>query len=100
MVVMYYTKGSSKLTSTKRKELILNLCRALYVLKSPKEVADAITDLLTPKEVETIAKRLEIAEDLVKGIDYSTIRKDLNTVLYLRRIIIKFGKNLLRSLEK
>ena len=77
MVVMYYTKGSSKLTSTKRKELILNLCRALYVLKSPKEVADAITDLLTPKEVETIAKRLEIAEDLVKGIDYSTIRKDL-----------------------
>src|SRR3989344_4798794 len=77
MVVMYYTKGSSKLSSSKRKELILNLCRALCVLESPKEVADAITDLLTPKEVETIAKRLQIAEMLIRGIDYKTMRGEL-----------------------
>jgi TrpR-related protein YerC/YecD len=76
MVVMY-TRGSSKLTSIKRKELILNLCRAICVLNSPKEVADAITDLLTPKEVETIAKRLQIAEMLVNKKDYSEIREDL-----------------------
>ena len=77
MVVMYYTRGSSKLSPGKRKELILNLCRALSVLNSPKEIADAITDLLTPKEVETIAKRLQIAEMLVKRNDYLTIRKEL-----------------------
>lgn len=76
MVIMY-TRGSSKLTSSTRKELILNLCRALAVLKSPKEVADAITDLLTPKEIETIAKRLQIAEHLVKGKDYAVIRSEL-----------------------
>lgn len=76
MVVMR-TRGSSKLTPSKRKELILNLCRALAVLTSPKEVADAITDLLTPKEIETIAKRLQIAEYLVKGEDYAVIRSEL-----------------------
>ncbi|MBI4057876.1 hypothetical protein HY405_00980 [Candidatus Microgenomates bacterium] len=71
------TRGSSKLTSHKRKELILDLCRALSVLRSPQEVADALTDLLTPKEIETIAKRLQIAEYLVKGNDYGYIRSQL-----------------------
>jgi len=77
MVVMR-TRGSSKLTSEKRKELILNLCSGLAVLNSPSEVADAITDLLTPKEVETIAKRLQIAEYLVAGKEYEFIRKSLS----------------------
>jgi len=68
---------SSKLTSRKRKELILELCRGLSSLKSSEEVADALLDLLTPKEIETIAKRLQIAEYLVKGYDYISIRNDL-----------------------
>jgi len=71
------TKGSSKLTPTKRKKLILNLCRSLVVLKSSLEVADALTDLLTPKEIETISKRLMIAELLVKGRGYEHIREEL-----------------------
>jgi len=73
MVVMH-TRGSSKLTSQERKELFLDLCRALSVLQTPKEVADALTDLLSAKEVETIAKRLQIAAYLVEGKDYQTIR--------------------------
>lgn len=71
------TRTSSKLTPEKRKGLILNLCLSLTVLNSPKEVADALTDLLTPKEIETIGKRLMIAESLIKGDDYSTIRSEL-----------------------
>lgn len=71
------TKGSSKLTPKKRKELILDLCRALVVLESPREVAEALTDLLTPKEIETVAKRLQIAEYLANGMDYHSIRDDL-----------------------
>ncbi len=77
MVVMR-TRGSSKLNSTKRKELILNLCRAIVVLNSASEVADALTDLLTPKEIETIGKRLQIAEYLVAGKDYEFIRNSLS----------------------
>lgn len=77
MVVTMITRGSSKLLPSRRKKLILGLCRALCVLNSPKEVAEALTDLLTAKEIETIAKRLEIAEYLVKGADYDSIRRDL-----------------------
>lgn len=73
MVVMQ-TRGSSKLTRAERKDLILDLCRAFAVLHSSQEVADALTDLFTPKEVETIAKRLKIAEYLVKGKEYQYIR--------------------------
>lgn len=76
MVVMR-TRGSSRLSSTKRKEIILNLCHAIVVLNSPFEVANALTDLLTPKEVETISKRLQIAEFLVAGKDYEFIRSNL-----------------------
>lgn len=77
MIVMR-TRGSSRLTPTKRKELILNLCRAIVVLNSASEVADALTDLLTPKEIETIGKRLQIAEYLVVGKDYEFIRNTLS----------------------
>lgn len=72
-----YTSGSSKLTKSKRKELILGLCRAISVLKTSEEVADALTDLLTPKEIETIAKRLQIAEYLAAGNNYDFIRARL-----------------------
>ena len=71
------TRGSSKLTPEKRKELIIGLCRALTVLRSSEEVAESLTDLLTPKEIETIAKRLQIAEYLLENKDYEAIRKDL-----------------------
>lgn len=71
---MMQTRGSSKLSSKERKELMVDLCQALSVLKSPDEVADALIDLLTPKEVETIAKRLKIAEYLTDGKEYAYIR--------------------------
>lgn len=76
MVVMH-TRGSSKLSSQERKELFLDLCSAIAILKTPKEVADALTDLLSAKEVETIGKRLQIAAYLVEGKDYQTIRSIL-----------------------
>ena len=76
MVVMH-TRGSSKLSSQERKELFLDLCSAIAVLQTPKEVADALTDLLSAKEVETIGKRLQIAAYLVEGKDYQTIRSIL-----------------------
>lgn len=76
MVVMQ-TRGSSKLSSAERKQLMVDLCQGFSTLKSPDEVADALVDLLTPKEVETISKRLKIAEYLVEGKEYSYIRNIL-----------------------
>jgi uncharacterized protein YerC len=71
------TRGSSKLTSKERQLLIVDLCHCLSLLRSPEEVATALMDLLSPKEIETIAKRLKIAELLVRGEDYNTIRSQL-----------------------
>lgn len=72
-----FTNGSSKLTPKERKELMLSLCYALSGLNSPEDVAEVLSDLFTPKEVETISKRLKIAQLLVKGEDYETIRSEL-----------------------
>jgi len=74
---MMKTRGSSKLTAKERQELIFDLCRALCTLRKPEEVAEVLTDLLSPKETETIAKRLKIAELLVGGNDYQVIRSEL-----------------------
>ena len=52
----------SKLSSTKRQELVLAFCQAIQSLKSDEEVAKFLTDLLSPQEVEMLAKRLQIAE--------------------------------------
>ena len=71
------TKTSSKLTSEERKELMLEFCEALSLVHTAAEAADVITDLLTPKEVETIAKRLKIAGYLMEGKDYHYIRQVL-----------------------
>lgn len=67
----------SKLSSSKRKELVIGLCRAIAALRSPEEVAEAIADLLTPREIEILAKRLQIAEYLIEGKDYNSIRSEL-----------------------
>ena len=71
------TRGSSRLSNNTRKELILDLCQAISTLNSPKEVAELLTDLLTAKETETIAKRLQIADYLAKGHEYDYIRDQL-----------------------
>lgn len=53
------------------------LCRALATLNKSDEVAEFLLDFLSPKENETIAKRLRIAELLAKGKDYEYIRAEV-----------------------
>jgi len=66
-----------KISAVKRKELMVSLCRAIASLKQPDEVAEFLLDLLSSKEIETIAKRLRIAELLVKGENYQYIRSEI-----------------------
>lgn len=67
----------SKLSPNKRKELMVALCRALSTLNKPEEVAEFLLDFLSPKENETVAKRLRIAELLAAGSNYEQIRQEL-----------------------
>jgi len=67
-------RGNTKLSKKERQELMLNLCQAPCALKNPEEVAEVLTDLLYPAEIGSIAIRLKIAELLVRGENYRTIR--------------------------
>lgn len=71
-----FSRGS-KLSPPKRQELVLAFCQAIQSLKSGEEVAKFLTDLLSPQEIEMLAKRLQIAEYLLKGEQYTDIRAKL-----------------------
>ncbi len=66
-----------KLTKEKQQKLLLELCQALSVVKDIKEAAHLLGDLLSPQEIEMIAKRLQIAKLLIKGLTYNDIDKEL-----------------------
>ena len=68
---------SSRLPDKKRQELVLSFCQAIQSLKTDEEVAKFVTDLLSPQEMEMLAKRLHIAELLLKNEKYEIIRKQL-----------------------
>jgi len=64
----------SKLSKLKRQELIITFCKALTSLKNDREAAKLLTDLLSPQELEMVAKRLEIARLLIEGQNYESIK--------------------------
>ncbi len=49
------------------------LVSAFLKLKTEKEVADFLRDILTLPEIEEFANRLEIAKLLIKGLSYKKI---------------------------
>ena len=53
------------------------LTKAFLKLKTDQEVANFLRDLLTIKEFEEFANRLEMARLLKKGMSYKTIAKEL-----------------------
>lgn len=63
-----------KLNKKQRQELMLALCDAIVKMRNPEEAAKLISDLLSPQELEMIAKRLEIAKLLIEGHNYEYIR--------------------------
>ena len=53
-------------------------CQAIQSLKTEEEVAKFITDLLSPQEVEMLAKRLQIAQLLLQNKKYEDIRNSIS----------------------
>lgn len=63
-----------KLSKKERQELLVALCEALATVKKRDEAAQFLTDLLSPQELEMLAKRLAIAKYLIDGKTYDYIR--------------------------
>ena len=53
------------------------LIKSFLKLKTEQEVANFLRDLLTIKEIEELANRLEMARLLKQGMSYKTIAKKL-----------------------
>lgn len=66
-----------KLSKKERQRLLFFFCEALSSIKNKEEAAQFLADLLSPQELEMLAKRLEIAKLLIKGDTYSAIRDKL-----------------------
>ena len=66
-----------KLNKKERQDLLIALCEALTSIKKKEEAAQFLADLLSPQELEMLAKRLEIARLLINGDTYDVIRKKL-----------------------
>jgi len=64
----------NKLLKKDKDKLLIALCEAISAVNNPQEAAKLLTDLLSPAEIEIIAKRLEIAKLLTQGKTYSDIR--------------------------
>lgn len=58
-----------------KQKALLELCGALVLVKNLHEAAKVLADLLSEQEVEMIAKRLQIAKALLKGMKYEEIRR-------------------------
>ena len=56
-------------------ETARTLCRALSQLESPEEAADLLLDLCTPREIEDLSQRLEVARLLDAGEPYLTVQQ-------------------------
>lgn len=67
----------SKLSPNEREELLIIFFKSLACIKSPKEAAQVISDLMSPQELDMIAKRLAIARELLAGRNYQEIIRDL-----------------------
>jgi TrpR-related protein YerC/YecD len=67
----------SKLSAKERQKIMIEFCDCLSTLKSGEEAAKFLTDLLGPQEAEMLAKRLKIAELLLAGKNYQTIREQV-----------------------
>lgn len=68
----------NRLSKPEQQRLLIALCQAVSSIKDPKEAAQILTDLLTPSEIEMVAKRLEIAKLLIQGKTYDQIRTKIN----------------------
>lgn len=69
----------SKLPYKESQAMIMDLCSAIASTHNTKEAAQILTDLLSRQELEMIAKRLNIAELLLKDHTYEEIKKSIKT---------------------
>ena len=70
-------KNAKKIDNKLQTELLLDLCNAVSLSRNITEASCLLSDLLTPYELNIIAKRLRIAALLLENKTYTAIKKEL-----------------------
>jgi len=65
----------AKLTLKERQRITEPLVDILFMLKKKDQVRNFLSRLLTPSEFVMLGRRLQVAEGLVQGYSYETIRE-------------------------
>lgn len=65
------------ISARERKKILDQFFIAISLLKDSKEIKNFFEDLLTESEIIMLARRIEIARMLLKGIGYQKIRSSL-----------------------
>lgn len=68
---------NSKLPAAEREQLLVDFFRSLAAIKNSSEAAKVLCDLLSPNELDMVAKRLAIARALLDGENYQAISRTL-----------------------
>ncbi|MCL5435644.1 MAG: YerC/YecD family TrpR-related protein [Patescibacteria group bacterium] len=68
---------TSKLSENEREHLLMIFFESLASVRNPAEAAKVFSDLLSPSELDMLAKRLAVARALLEGDNYQSIGKNL-----------------------
>jgi len=85
-----------KLSKREQNELFIKLAKSIALLRNSQEIAEFLKDLLSEEEVLMLARRLKIAELLMKGATYNQIGSDLKvaagTIARVQTWLEQFGE--------
>ncbi|MEX2008104.1 MAG: YerC/YecD family TrpR-related protein, partial [Candidatus Spechtbacterales bacterium] len=94
----------SPLSPEVQEEILQAFADVLAEIQSPSEALAFIKDLLSTQEAEMLAKRIQIAQMLLKGHRYDTIqstfRVSANTIARINEWLKRSGDGYRRAIEK
>lgn len=97
-------KFHSKLHKKEVNKLLYKLCLAISEIKTAKEAAEFLRDLLSYQEAEMIAKRLKIAELIMDNLTYDQIQRTLKvsptTIARVQEWMKLSGEGYRRAVER
>lgn len=93
-----------KLSREEVEKIFYKLCLAISEMRDAKESAELMRDLLSLQEAEMIAKRLKIADLLMKDKTYDEIKKELRvsfgTIARVQEWLKISGEGYRRAIER
>lgn len=90
----------TQLSRKDRQELITPLAQALTHIKKPEEMREFLSRLLSPSELVMISRRFKIAEQLVEGATYHSIREKMGVGFSTIQTVEKWLAHSVRDYEE